>query len=198
MKHLTEKHLALAAASELPWREKLSVEVHAWRCPQCRQRLAVYRADRQRVKAGVAAFTLPRAMDWDSLEREMTANIRLGAEVNELFPQEKSVEAPNVLSWRGAVAVGALTAIVVTGWFLTGPGSRPALRPIHAEGAQVRSGTLLLRADETGVGVESKGQGLILRSAAASRVEVGLAGALRSSSVELDSGQVTVSQIYVE
>jgi hypothetical protein len=160
--------------------------------------MAEYRADRQRVKAGVAAFSLPRAIDWDALEQEMTANIRLGSEVNALFPAATSPAVSNFISWRGAVAVGALTAIVITGWLLTGPGSRPYLRGIRPEAASVRSGSLLLRADETGVGLESKGKGLILRTAAASRVEVGLEGTLRSSSVDLDSGQVTVSQIYAE
>jgi hypothetical protein len=198
MKHCAEEVLALAAAGELTWREKWQVEAHTWRCPACRNRLAEYRADRQRVKTGVAAFSLPRAVDWDELEQEMMANIRLGLEVNALFPPAPSPVTASMVSWRGAVAVGALTAIVITGWLLTGPGSRPYLRGISPEAAQVRSGSLLLRADETGVGVESKGKGLILRSAAASRVEVGLEGTLRSSSVDLDSGQVTVSQIYAE
>lgn len=198
MRHYQEETLALAAAGELPWRENWKVTTHAWRCAACRERIAEYRVDRQRVKAGVAAFSLPRAVDWTALEQEMTANIRLGSEVNSLFPPATSPVAASFISWRGAVAVGALTAIVITGWMLTGPGSRPYLRGIRPEAALVRSGSLLLRADETGVGLESKGAGLILRSAAASRVEVGLEGTLRSSSVDLDSGQVTVSQIYAE
>jgi hypothetical protein len=50
------------------------------------------------------------------------------------------------------------------------------------------------------VGVESRGRGMILRNVASrsNRIEVGLEGSVRSSVVDQDSGQVTVSQIYVE
>ena len=67
--------------------------------------------------------------------------------------------------------------------------------------AQVRSGAILLKADNAGVGVESRGSGMILRSSSSSqpsRVEVSLEGSIRRSSVDNESGQITVSQIYVD
>lgn len=197
MTHLPEATLALAARNELDYSSLLRVKAHCFRCPQCRARMAEYRTDKSRVAQGVAAFSLPRTMDWSEMETEIFANIRLGVEVDSLGPPAPS-HVPRGLPWRGLAAAAALTAIVVTGWFLSGPGSRPYLRSIPPEAAQIRSGALLLRADETGVGLETKGQGLILRSAAASRLEVGLEGSLRSSNVDLDSGQITVSQIYVD
>ena len=103
---------------------------------------------------------------------------------------------------REALAIGALVATVMTGWFLAGPrgNSYMQLNQLVMPIAQVRSGSMLLKADNAGVGVESRGSGLILRSSSSqsSRVEVSLEGSVRRSSVDNESGQITVSQIYVD
>ena len=196
MRHFSEHEAALASSGDLPLILKLQSQAHCLVCPACRARVASYRSDRSRVDHAVDSFELPRAIKWDQLEAEMLGNIRLGLDVDAIHQGSGRKEEERYIPWRAAVAIVAMTVIVITGWFLAGPGSRP----IPSAVAQVRSGGFLLRGDENGVGVESRGRGMILRNVASrsNRLEVGLEGSVRSSVVDQDSGQVTVSQIYVE
>ena len=164
-------------------------------------RVDEFRQDAERVRKIVPEFELPRSMNWGEIEREMFANIRLGLDVSEIRTGLSRADEPErTISWPGAVSIATLTAIVITGWFLAGPRAQQQLLHAPAAVAQVKSGALVLRGDENGVGVESRGVGMILRnvSSTSSRFEVGLEGSVRSSVVDQDSGQVTVSQIYVE
>ncbi len=199
MPHVSEHNLALASRSELPLPLRLAVDALCLVCPSCRARRAAYRADAARVRTAVDSFTLPRATSWPDLEREMFGNIRVGLDVSSLYEAPAPAPATPAIRWRAAVAVAALSAIVMTGWFLSGPGSRPYLRSLPGPVAQVESGPLRLTGGREGVSVETQGAGLILRNASASaRFEVGLEGSVRASVVDQDSGQLTVSQIYVE
>ena len=196
MRHFSEHEAALASTGDLPFLLKLQSQTHCLVCPSCRARVEDYRSDRSRVDLAVDGFELPRAIKWEQLEAEMLGNIRLGLDIDAIHQGAGIKTEERFIPWRAAVAIAAMTVIVMTGWFLTGPGSRPAISAV----AQVRSGGMLLRGDENGVGVESRGSGMILRNVASrsNRIEVGLEGSVRSSVVDQDSGQVTVSQIYVE
>ncbi|WP_031495676.1 hypothetical protein [Bryobacter aggregatus] len=205
--HLNEQTAILAASGDLPALDRLRATAHALVCPACRARIASYKDDASRVRQAVDEFQLPRAMNWAELEGEMYANIRLGLDVSAIrqdFGRDMEEESSEPrISWRAAIAIGTLCATVITGWFLAGPRvNNPYLNriPGDASVAQVRTDHALLKADRTGVGVESGGSGFLLRSAASqpARVELGLEGSIRSSAVDQDSGQVTVSQIYVE
>lgn len=199
MKHLADSQLALAARGELPLPARLRAQAHCLLCRDCRHSLALYRQDHSRVQQAVAAFTLPRSTSWPALEQEMLANIRLGLEVSALCPPPPVPTPAPAIRWRAGVAVAALTLIVLSGWFLSGPGSRPYLRSLPGPVAMVESGPLRLTGGREGVSVENRGSGFILRHASASaRFEVGLEGSVRASVVDQDSGQITVSQIYVE
>lgn len=198
MRHLTDSELALASRGDLPFVPRLKAKAHCLSCEDCRQRVEQYKSDRERVAKAVEAFELPRSIHWDELEGEMFANIRLGLEVDEIggamaAPAHRSVP----LGWRVAAATAAIAVTVATGWFLAGPGA-PKFAPQAV--AQVRSGALVLRGDSNGIGVENRGVGMILRNASAprSRFEVGLDGSVKASTVDTDSGQITVSQVYVE
>jgi len=202
MKHFSDAELALASRGDLPFLAQLRAQSHCVLCPSCRQRVETYRADRARMHTAVDSFELPRAMKFDELEGEMFANIRLGLDVSEIrqdFGREEH-QSQHMIPWRAAAAVAALTAIVTTGWFLAGPDTKQYLRPAPAAIAHVRSGAIVLRGDENGVGVENRGVGMMLRnvSSPSSRFEVGLEGSVRTSAIDQDSGQVTVSQIYVD
>lgn len=202
MRHLSETELALASRGDLPVWAQFRAQSHSLICPDCRRRLDLYRQDRARVRAAVDAFELPRAMKLDEIENEMYANIRLGLEVSAIrqdFGRREETDS-SPISWRAMAAVGALSVIVTTGWFLAGPDTKQYMRPMPAAVAHVRSGAVLLRGDESGIGVENRGVGLFFRnvSSPSARFEVGLEGSLRTSTIDKDSDQVTVSQIYVE
>jgi hypothetical protein len=201
--HLNEQELALAASRDLPFLTWLRSRSHRIVCSACRQRIAEYRENQARAARAVDEFELPRAIKWDALEKEMFANIRLGLDVSEITRPTANTAAPQ-LTWRGAVAITAFTAVVITGWFLTGAGAQQYLRTKPAV-AQVRSGSLVLRGDDSGVGVEQfgprSGGALFLRSlgptAQSSTIEVGLEGSLRATAIDAASGQVTVSQVAI-
>ncbi len=200
--HLSAREAALASSGDLPVVGRLLTRAHCILCVECAANVAAYKEDHARVRAIVPDFELPRAMNWNALEREMFANIRLGADINEIGESYESVQASPHLSWRAAIAIGAMVATVMTGWFLAGPrgNSYMQMNQPPAPIAQVRSGSMLLKGDQGGVGVESRGSGFILRGPASqpSRVEVSLEGSVRRSSVDNESGQITVSQIYVD
>lgn len=201
MKHFSDAELALAARGDLPFLAQLRTQSHCVICPSCRTRIEEFRSDRARVRTAVDSFELPRAMKLDELEGEMFANIRLGLDVSEIrqdFGREEEVS--RAIPWRAAAAVAAVTVIATTGWFLSGPDTKQYLRPAPNAIAHVRSGAVILRGDESGIGVENRGSGMMLRnvSSPSSRFEVGLEGSVRTSTIDQDSGQVTVSQIYVD
>lgn len=203
MKHLIQSDIALASRGELSLVAGLRAKAHCVVCAPCREQMDLYRADQFRVRQAVDSFELPRAMNWNSIEGEIFGNIRLGLDVSEIGQsagQKRELSSEREISWRGAVAVAAMTVIVMTGWFLGGPGKNTYMRHTPSAVAQVRSGAVVLKGDESGVGVENRGMGLMLRHvpSPSSRFEVGLEGSVRSSAVDVDSGQVTVSQIYVE
>ncbi len=199
MRHLNDSEAALASSGDLSFVARMRSRAHCAVCSSCRMRVEVFRQDAERVRKIVPDFELPRSMDWGEIEREMFANVRLGLDVSEIRTDFGKVPE-RAISWAGAVSIATLTAIVITGWFLAGPRTQQYLLHAPRAVAQVKSGAMILRGDENGVGLESRGVGMILRNAASpsSRFEVGLEGSVRSSVVDQDSGQVTVSQIYVE
>ena len=200
--HLSNPEAALASSGDLSVLARMRARAHCLVCADCAARLASFKQDSARIRAIVPDFELPRAMKWQELEDEMFGNIRLGADVNAIHSNLDRQTAEPRLSWRAAIAIGAIVATVMTGWFLAGPRGNSYMQlnqPVMPI-AQVRSGTMLLKADNAGVGVESRGSGMILRSSSSqpSRVEVSLEGSVRRSSVDNESGQITVSQIYVD
>ncbi len=204
-RHLTAREAALASSGDLPILPLLRTRVHCLLCADCTARVASFKQDAARMRAVVSDFELPRAMKWTALESEMFANIRLGADIDEIgeFGDARDgVSASPPLSWRAAVAIGAMVATIMTGWFLAGPrgNSYMQMNQPQVPIAQVRSGAMLLQGDQAGVGMESRGSGFILRGPASqsARVEVSLEGSVRRSTVDNESGQIIVSQIYVD
>jgi hypothetical protein len=200
VKHLNEEQAALLAGGELPLWKEAGAHAHAKVCASCRAKVSAYRKQREELHEQVENFRLPKGFDWAELESEMIGNIRLGAEVASVTPPPRLIQE-SWLDWRGVVAISALSAVVVTGWFLTGPASRHYPRiPGYSE-ASIASGNLELKGNPTQVGLQTeKGRaGLYFRSTAptATRVEVVLEGSLRSASVDQESGQLTVTQVSV-
>lgn len=197
MKHISEEQAALLAGGELPLWKETGVHAHSKVCAVCRAKVAAYRKQREELHAQVENFRLPKGFDWAELEAEMIGNIRLGAEVARVTPPARKIQE-NWLDWRGVVAISALSAVVITGWFLTGPARRNPRIPGYSE-ASIAAGNLELRGNPIQVGLQSeKGRaGLYFRSSVptATRVDVGLEGSLRSASVDQESGQMTVTQV---
>jgi hypothetical protein len=198
MKHLSEEQAALLAGGELPLWKEARAHAHARVCAQCRRLVATFRAQREELHEQAENFRLPKGFDWGELEAEMAGNIRLGAEVASVTPPPRKVQQ-EWMDWRGVVAICALTAVVITGWFLTGPASRHYPRIPGWSEASIGNGQLELKGNPAQVGLQAEngGAGLYFRSSVptSTRLAVGLEGSLRSASVDQESGQVTVTQV---
>jgi hypothetical protein len=196
MKHLNEAEAALLAGGDLPFWTAPALHTHARLCGACRATVEEYRQQREELREQAENFRLPKGFDWPELEAEMAGNIRLGAEVARITPPPRRLQE-EWMDWRGVVAICALTTVVITGWYLTGPAARHYPRIPGWSQARVENGDLELSANPSELGLKRQGSGFYFRSATptATRVEVGLEGSLRSASFDQDSGQLTVTQV---
>ncbi len=195
MKHLSEEQLALLAGGDLPFWQA----AHAKVCGQCRSKVGEYQAMRGALSRQAEEFQLPKGYNWAELEAEMLGNIRLGAEVSRATPPLRRV-VEEWMDWRGLIAVGALTAVVMTGWFLGGPARRNHPQFPGMNRVEMARGDVKLKGSPMELGVERDGAGVYFRSATptATRVTVGLDGSLRTAAVDQESGQLTVTQVSFE
>lgn len=207
MKHLDSSQIALLSGGDLPLAATLYARLHCAVCPDCRHELAEFKKLPELARIAALDFDLPRHLDWDQLQSEMTANIHLGLEIGQIASRVEAAHAVSPepatgIEWKRWVSVAALSACVLTGWFLSGPSNHqnrytPSHTAANVEGLDGR-----IRADESGVGIEQRASlsSLTLRASnpANTRLEVGLEGSVRAATVDQDSGQITVSQIYVD
>lgn len=218
MKHLTQSQIALHAGGDLPLFESLLARLHLRRCPRCRQQLAAFAALRQ--ETAEAALELPPGVDWQSLEMEMRANIRLGltagAIVDQAFspepdpePEELETTAPEPepahipvrrLNWSlsspwlpGAAVLGSLTVVVVLVWLLSYP-------PVsHAPGRYAQApGSTVMTAENAGLELRHGGGALTLLPPAAEHasLSVDLGAGARAEYVDVETGQMTIHQVF--
>lgn len=207
MNHLDSYQLALLSRGDLPFSPALQARLHCLVCSDCRHELAEFKKTPELAKLATLDFDLPRHLDWDTLQSEMTANIHLGLEIGQIASRVEAASATPAesapeLDWKRWVSVAALSACVLTGWFLSGPANHQnRFTPSHTA-AQVQGFESNISADESGLGLQQKANrsSLILRASnpANTRLEVGLEGSVRAATVDQDSGQITVSQIYVD
>jgi hypothetical protein len=119
-KHVREIDLALFAAGDLKFWNRVAVRLHTANCEPCRARVQAYHLDRDRLKQD--ASELPAGVNWGRLAAEMTANIRVGLAAGEcVAPRRGKRIAPG---WWPAAAV-ASTAVLLTmaAWWLNLPAS---------------------------------------------------------------------------
>jgi hypothetical protein len=121
----------------------------------------------------------------------MRANIRLAVDAGEAVARPAQLREP--LGWRAAVALAALTLVIVSGWWLYAPRLQP--------------GT-----PDVGVTVAVKGDGVELRDGAGAMLlmhpksaepgdvtySVDAEGGVRARYVDEQSGQVTINNVYAE
>ncbi len=187
MRHLTEEQLALGAGNDLQGFDRWRADRHLRRCPTCRMAYSELVAARASVKE--AATELPDGVNWDALERDMRANIRVGLAAAACVTPERT---PERLDVRAAVAFAALTIVVLTGWYLSMPRFVP--RPF----ASVTDRGAVVEATPAGVELKHGPQGLVLLNPQVTRVtySVDTQGA-QARYVDQESGQVTVTQVTI-
>ena len=205
--HPSPSELALLSRNDLPLASSLATRWHTFTCSQCQQELAAYRQQPELARQAALDFDLPRHLDWDNLQSEMMANIHLGLEIGQIASRVEAAHAPAPerdygLGWKGWVSIATMTACLLTGWFLSGPKARHNYYSPSHTAALVEGAVSNISADGSGVGLIQRATDsrLFLRASYPpnTRLEVGLEGSVRAATVDQDSGQITVSQVYVD
>lgn len=189
MKHPTESELALYAGGDLGVLARWRMAGHVAACPACARAVASFSEIARGLRRD--AGTVPEGLHWGSLAAEMRANIRLGVDAGAVVAAPVPAREP--IGWKAAVVFAALTAVIVSGWWLY----LPRLQP---------------KAPETGVTVAAQGDGVELREGAGMLLlmhpkpagpgdvlySVDAEGGARARFVDEQSGQVTINNVYAE
>ena len=226
MKHIAEKDLALLITGDLPlWRQNLA-RLHVMSCRNCAERAEAYRMDLAQVRQ--EANRMPEGVDWSQLQAEMTANIHLGLSAGECVtprPSRTPIFKPNegwaaqwisnftASAWKPVTAVAGLTVLMAGAWWMNIPAAdnQSLMRVFRSisRGSQYRlpQGVALiddrmpvLDVSAAGVSVRENGSalGVSQRGMHPVAVSVSVEGSASARYVDVDTGQVTVTSVYVE
>ena len=196
MTHPNQSTLALYAGKDLGWFAGRRTERHVARCSECRRAVEAFAA----LDDDLAGFVELPALSWNRLAAEMKANIRLGLAAGECVRGASSA-AP--LTWfsgvRAAMACAGMVVLVAAGLFLER--STPPAPPVVADGSMV------FRATANGIELKQDGQSMSLLHNRASQTpggqldvtySAGAQGSMRARYVDLDTGNVTINNVYVQ
>lgn len=225
MKHpIAETELALYSTGDLSlWRSAV-VRLHVMSCERCRSGAEAYRAHRNRLRGEAAK--LPDGLNWDALAAEMTANIHLGLAAGECVTPHNaragkrgklistfisSLTMPALTAWKPAAIAAGVTVLLVGAWWLNMPSSdtqslKRALQRIADSGFSRGQRARLL--DDRGPFVEISPSGIALHEKGAAigiqsgvspvGVSLSVRGSASARYVDSNTGQVTVTSVYVE
>jgi hypothetical protein len=187
--HPNEASLALYAGGELGLWGRLKIGRHARECDRCSRQVEEFRALRDFTLA--ESGQLPAGVGWEALAAEMKANIRVGLAAGECVAAEAPVYAS---PWRTPALVLPVLLIVIAGWILQ------TLPPTVKRSASMAASDIVLEADSQGIGIQSAGRGFTLLHPRADNVVFSVRGesAVRARYVDADTGQVTISHVYVQ
>ncbi|MBY0504673.1 MAG: hypothetical protein K2X03_12235 [Bryobacteraceae bacterium] len=185
--------MALLAGGDLPWWQRLRWSRHTRQCESCRRELEALSASRDFIGANHAS--LPAFVDWDRLAGEMRANIQLGLEAGEAIRPREA--APLRLDWRPAFALAALTLVVLTGWYLNV--NRRNL--YHLPAASVEAGDARIESGPDGLMLTRGGGRMTVMQPAAQAVSYSVnstGAAMSARTIDTETGQVTISHVYLD
>jgi anti-sigma factor RsiW len=220
-KHVTESGLALYASGDLPLWQRALTAAHVTRCEACAGRVNAYRKDR--AKQRESADQMPDGLDWESLSAEMAANIRVGLAAGECVADPNAVLGGRSREgirafirgwdWRPAAVIAGVLVFLTGAWWLNVP-SADNVRLKNVVGAIARGGrdrmpqfvrgmddrVPVVEVSSSGISVRENG-GALGVSQEGSRpvtVSVSVQGSASARYVDTDTGQVTVTSVYVE
>jgi hypothetical protein len=186
--------LALLAGDDIGWWERRKLRRHVHECARCASTLAELEESRADLSK-LSGEGLPDGLDWSRMEREMRGNIHLALDCNEAVRKVPRYGTP--LDWRAGLALTALTAVILTGWFLNARRqvTRPPMAAVEAGFARVTA---------SGKGVELRtgsAQSLTLmapKQGSYTSYAVDARGAVSARSVDDSTGQVTIANVSFE
>jgi len=220
-RHIAEADLALYVSGDLRLFRRAAVCFHIGRCKRCSRLTEAYRADRGRVKEVVAE--MPAGVDWDRLAAEMTANIRVGLAAGECVARPRQ-RKPLTVSWRPAAIAAGAVALLSIAWLLNmpagttdelgramgailrghgsvaGPGFSPSINPVLKPGVPADYDRRpVLVANQ--LGIELRENNSVIGASQDARpvsVSVSVHGSASARYVNADTGQMTITSVYVQ
>jgi hypothetical protein len=207
VKHAAESALALYASGDLALWQSVRVRLHTSRCEACRNIVAAYRADKVWMKE---ADQIPEGVNWDRLAAEMTANIRVGLAAGECVAPRSRKSAlwgsSSGWQWKPVAAVVALMVLVTGAWWLNVPAAQTdslgrAFRAIAHRGATLNEDRgPMVEATPSGIKLFENGGALGVDQGGLRPVAVSVdaQGSASARYVDTDTGQVTITSVYVQ
>lgn len=211
--HIAETDLALYVSGDLGLVRRASVRFHASRCERCRGLVEAYRADRGRVRE--IAAEMPEGVDWDRLSAEMTANIRVGLAAGEcVAPRQRKPGVNLTVSWRpAAIAAGAVVLLSVA-WLLNMPSGttnelgRAMSAILHGHGSVANPAIHSGAEDDrrpvvvaNQLGIELRENNNVMGASQDERpvsVSLSVQGSASARYVNADTGQISITSVYVQ
>lgn len=212
-RHASDQHVALYSSGDLSlWHSPLE-RWHIAHCSRCRERAAVYAQDRSQFAEGICE--IPDSISWQHLASEMTANIHLGLAAGQCVAP-RHFKRESSMGWRvAAAASGFLVLLVVAWWLNTPPATTASLEramrsiargpwgaersPMAAWRSRAADSVPTVRATADGIRVSENGNSLGLSQGSDRPRAVTLSvKSARAQYVDAETGQVTITSVYVQ
>jgi hypothetical protein len=186
MKHPSQEILVLHAGGDLGWMARWKTAHHLAACEDCAAEVAAMSRFRETLRGLQEIPEVP----WNRIGAEMRANIRLGLAAGECVrPSAEVRDSPLFTAARATLALASVLALMVTGVMLEAPGPRLA-----------RQNEPMVQATVNGIQSRSGDQAFGLMHSGASNVTytVGAQGTLGARYTDPETGNVTMTKVYVE
>lgn len=187
MKHPSQEILALHAGGDLGWVARWKTARHLADCERCTAEVAAF----GELRDALPELSQIPEVPWNRIAGEMRANIRLGLAAGECVRSNDRPlrDTPLFTAARATLALASMLALMVTGLMLEGPAPRVA-----------QSNEPVVQATVNGIQRRSGDQGFGLMHSGASRVTytVGAQGTLGERYTDPETGNVTMTKVYVE
>ena len=201
--HVKETELALYHCGDLSLWRHIGVRLHLRHCEECRKGGEAFRQDREALRE--ASAQMPAGVNWDRLSAEMAANIRVGLAAGEcVAPRGRKRMA---WAWQAAAAAASVTLLIGAALWLNFPASDKevlanALRQLvggRAHPAFEEAGPVV---EASSAGIEWRENGSALKISQGTlrpvAVSVDAQGSASARYVDTDTGQVTITSVYVQ
>ena len=201
--HPAADRLALYAGGDLPFVEGWRVRWHVRGCAACAAEAARFAQLREQLAA--ASGELPEGLQWDRLAAEMTGNIRVGLAAAEAI--QRPARPAAAFGWRPAAAFAAASVVITAAWLLNAPpATTQALGRAFGKIARWETGApkpepgVVVEATLAGVEVRENGSTLAVsnRGLRPVAVSVRTQGSAEARYIDNDTGQVTITSVYVQ
>jgi anti-sigma factor RsiW len=201
--HPAADRLALYAGGDLGFAAAWRLRWHVRGCPACAAEVARFRQLRRELAS--AAAELPPGLNWERLAAEMTGNIRVGLAAAQAI--QRPAPPARAFGWRPAAAFAGAFAVICAAWWLNAPPAvTQSLARVAAKIARWETGPpqpeagVVVEATLAGVEVRENGSALVLSSRGLRPVAVSVRtrGSAEARFVDNDTGQVTITSVYVQ